>query len=208
METIVHIASPDIKDANYLDNPCAKFMIEMLQNKGYQLDDNLNKLIEDETLNKKEQTQLVVAKEYDAEQIILFFDKSSQKGYKYMRKTFEKIPSNYIDEQIPLYATIKENGEVVQYGSSMSDKGVKNFILERKRTAVQIAYNEEHWHCFIFDYSGLAGREGGKQFNGVKHCHYISDKFGMQRDTLLKMLESFHHPSATIHMKLAYRKTQ
>lgn len=203
---IIHTTMLDIEDVNYLDIDCHKLGSDLFTGMGYQLDNNLQKLIDDDSLNKRQQCQFIEEKEFGAEQIPLFFAESSKRGYKYMRKTFEKIPTNYTEEQIPLFATIKNDGTVEQVGSSMSDKGVKHFILERKRTNVQMAYNDNHWHCFIFEYSGLAGRERGKVFNGVPHCHYISDKYGMEKDELLSALASFHHPSITSHMRLNYRK--
>ena len=201
------IIMPDIDDIDYLDVDCHKLAFDLFTGMGYQLDDNLQKLIDDDSLNKRQQCQLIEKKEFESEQIVLFFAESSKRGYKYMRKTYEQIATTYTDEQIPLFATIKDNGTVEQVGSSMSDKGVKNFILERKRTIVQMTYNDIHWHCFIFDYSGLAGRESGKMFSGVPHCHYISDKFGMDKDRLFEALSVFRHPGFSTHIRLTYRKT-
>lgn len=209
METsVIHgIIMQDIDDIDYLDVKCHKEAVYFFTKSGYVLDDDLQKLIYDESLNKRQQCQLIGNKEFGSEQIVLFLAESSKRGYKYMRKTYEQIPTTYTDEQIPLFATIKDDGTVEQVGSSMSEKGVKNFILERKRTNVQMAYNDSHWHCFIFDYSGLAGRESGKMFSGISHCHYISDKFGMDMDRLFEALSAFCHPGLSTHMRLTYRKS-
>lgn len=206
MNELISIRMNDVEDIVYKEY--YKPFLEILfgdESNFVLKENNLRQVLDNDSLSKQQQCQLLKYKEFSVQQIILFFIESSKAGYKFLQKSFKMIPSNYSDEQIPLYATIKENGDVEQLGSSMSDQGVKAFIHNRKRTIIRMAYNENHWHCFIFDYSGLAGRERGKQYNGVCHCHYISDKFGISKGDLLNRLSSFHHPSAAIHLKLSYR---
>lgn len=195
-QPVVHMMEEDVENVNYENQyPYASSIT-----KNIRLDDNLRTLLTDASLSKKEQCGLL-NNPFDVKQIITFLVEASEMGYLFTQKSYEKIPDQYTEEQIPTFATITDNGEVEQCGSSMTDNGVKQFIHERKKSIVRIIHKEDIWHCFIFDYSGLAGRESGK--NGkLCHCHYISNKFGLKLENLLEQISQFSHPSCCAHILL------
>jgi hypothetical protein len=53
---------------------------------------------------------------------------------------------------------------------------------------VKILERDDEWHCFFITYNSLRGDESWKQ--GQPHFHYISDKFGISKEELIKQLRS------------------
>ena len=155
-----------------------------------------------EDINKKAQINLLKGKYLTSQQIHAFYRDAAKLGYLYSQYFFTKVPKGYDKSNIPSFAYVHEDGGVEKYNTTLSDKAVENLIQEQKRTFVCFVSKEERWHCVISDLSSITGRESGKVFGGISHMHYISDKFGIKKETLMECLRNCDHPSSAYHIQL------
>ena len=95
---------------------------------------------------------------------------------------------------------MKEDGSVDTIGpTEMTDGEMRALLEQRKVVQARVYHKGEHWHCFYFTYKGLAGEESGAM--GVKpHYHYLSDKYGLTRQTLENRIKSCDMPSSNVHI--------
>jgi hypothetical protein len=94
-----------------------------------------------------------------------------------------------------------EKGRVSKIGETTLTNGqLKNLVEHRMVTISKFLDNGSHWHCFYITYKSIKGGESWK--GGQAHYHYISDKFGIPRDELVKRLISNNIPSSEVHIDL------
>jgi len=153
-------------------------------------------------INKKAQINLLKGKYITSEQIHAFFREASKLGYLYSHFFFTKIPKGYEKTKLPSFAYVHKDGIVEKYGTKITDNAVKNLVETQQRTFVRFATREKEWHCIISDLSGITGREIGKEFGGIAHMHYISNKFGITKEALMESLQICKHPSTAYHIRL------
>ena len=104
-------------------------------------------------------------------------------------------------DALPTLAHVKETGEVEKVGeTTMSDKQIKHTIFQRKKVVANFLDNGNKWHCFFITYKSMRGEETWE--NGQPHYHYISDKWNIPRDEVVKRLKSTDYPATSIHIKL------
>lgn len=60
-------------------------------------------------------------------------------------------------------------------------------IENRKVVVAKLLDKCDEWHCFFVTYDSLKGKELWQ--NGQPHFHYISDKFGLSREEVVKSLK-------------------
>lgn len=100
----------------------------------------------------------------------------------------EHYPKGTEQSQLPKLAEIVD-GKVKMIGdTSLSEGQVKHAINFRNRTIAKFLDRNDNWHCFFTNYKSLKGKESWKE--GQPHYHYISDKFGISRDKVIKELKS------------------
>lgn len=153
-------------------------------------------------VNKKTQINILKGKYINSQQIHAFFREAAKLGYTYSQYFFTNIPKDYDKDKIPSFAYIHGDGQVEKYGTNISDKAVVNLVEKQKRTFVRFTTKGESWHCIISDLSSITGRERGKKFGGISHMHYISDKFGINKTSLIDSLQYHDHPSCAYHIRL------
>lgn len=169
------------------NNPCPTCIDELLNN----------------DYKKKEQISLLKGLELCPEHIASIFHRGEELGYTSSQIRFEGIPKGYTVDELPKFAYIDENGNVISFGGeNFSDGQMKAFIDQAKVLIARILEKDGHWHCFLQTFKGLKGQESGVQ-GGQPHIHYVSDKFcQMSFDDLISLLENGNYPSTPVHIPL------
>lgn len=139
-----------------------------------------------------------------------FFTPSSLQAYIFKAFTdYGFVYSQYVGtnyhktdmDALPTLANVKETGEVEKVGeTTMSDKQIKHTIFQRKKIVANFLDNGNTWHCFFITYKSIRGEEDWE--NGQPHYHYISDKWNIPRDEIVKGIKSTDYSGTRIHIKL------
>lgn len=82
----------------------------------------------------------------------------------------------------------------------MSDGQLKHAIKFRKVIVAKVLDKGDEWHCFYLTFKSIAGEESWK--NGQPHYHYLSDKWGISREELVRQIKSDKYPSTSVHIDL------
>ena len=109
----------------------------------------------------------------------------------------ETAPSVYDEKQKPMMYMERKDGEVDVMGETNMSKGqMKAYLDQRKVVQTRIYHKGDSWHCFYYTFRGFDGREG----NRPPHFHYLSDKWGITREELLKRIQENNPPSSKVHI--------
>jgi hypothetical protein len=93
-----------------------------------------------------------------------------------------------VESELPKLFHI-DNGQVVVLGETTLTQGqLKQAIQHRKVTVSKFFDKDENWHCLFLTFASLKGEE--KYKNGKPHLHYISNKWGLPRTSVVSQLTS------------------
>lgn len=154
------------------------------------------------TESKGEQEKILKGASIDREEWLAFICYAwKEEGYRYSNYISEYPCKTWLNRRRPKLIHLDDNDRIVKVGESdLSEGDLKNAIYHRRVTVSSFFDNGETWHCFFFTYRSLQGRESWN--GGQAHMHYLSDKFGMSREHILKRLKSPKHPASSIHISL------
>lgn len=143
-------------------------------------------------INSKKATQIKLLKSISIrqEEITAFIIKSFiVYGFKFSQYRTEHQQKDIEIEKLNGIAFIDEKGKVNSNEKSGLTKGqIKQAINHRVVTIAKFIDKNEEWHCFISNYKSLGGKELQYK-NGRKHLHYISSKWGLDREYVLNELK-------------------
>lgn len=156
---------------------------------------NLISLLNSE--RKKEQVRLLKGLSVTPIQLRAFFVKAwTDFGFSYSQYTGEYHHKGLDLNDLPALTEIFDD-EVIKVGSTpLSDGQLRQAISHRKRTIAKFLDKENTWHCFFITYDSLKGEEAWK--DGQPHYHYISDKFGIPRENVVRSLKSSKYQLNTL----------
>lgn len=169
----------------------------------YPLPEQLEQILIDGSLRKKDQQRLLHGVELETEHILSFFYRAEELGYDFSAFRFEGQPKDIPIEDLPRFIHCDDN-EVVRIGGSdtLSDGKLRQLVEQQKVLVTRIASKGSLWHCLLQTFSGLKGKEQGKQ-GSRPHVHYISDKTcGLTYDQIVAMIKTGIYPKAEIHLPL------
>ena len=153
------------------------------------------------TKKKKEQISMLKGQSLTREQLMAFILTAwSDFGFYFSQYSAEHHHKGLENEVLPKFVHVE--GAVVNKigGTTLTDGQLKNLVEHRMGTISKFLDNGPNWHCFYITYKSLRGKESWK--NGQAHYHYISDKFGVPRDELVRRLKSDDIPSSSVHIDL------
>jgi len=138
---------------------------------------------------KNEQINLLKGQCLHSNQKIPFIFKSFRDyHFLFSQYKFEHLSNDIDSLELPTVIDIT-NKTICKIGdSSLSDGQLKHAINYRHIVVSKFLDNGNNWHCFFLTFKSLKGNEGWK--NGQPHFHYISDKFGISRENVLKEFKS------------------
>lgn len=153
-------------------------------------------------MKKKEQIKLLKGANLTYDQLGALFAQAENKGYSFSHYHYQGDPSSVNKDELPKFIHVKEDGTVEYYGKTTLTEGqIKQVVEQADVLIARILDNDEHWHCFLQTFKGLKGQEAGLQ-GSQPHLHYISDSFGISRNSLVEMLRKGEYPSTPVHIPL------
>jgi len=139
--------------------------------------------------NKKYQEKFLRGMEYTPAQFEAFiFRAFLEHGFTLSIYSTEHLPNGTDEKNVPRLIHAQD-GEIHKVGeTSLSDGELKQIVEQRSAIYGKILDKGDIWHCFFITIESIAGKENWK--DGQPHFHYISDKFGISRDEVVKQLKS------------------
>lgn len=139
--------------------------------------------------SKKEQVRLLKNATINSGILMSFiFQLWKKSGFKFSRYFAEHYPNGINESELPRSAYLKD-GKIDKIGETkLSDGQIKQVIENRKVIVSNFFDNGERWCCLFITYDSLKGKEGWK--NGTPHYHFISDKFGLSKEVVIRQLRS------------------
>ncbi|SJZ84561.1 hypothetical protein [Sediminibacterium ginsengisoli] len=149
--------------------------------------------------SKKDQHKSLKNLTVSGEQLTSWYFKSYQTyGYLFSNYTFDFLPTGIDKASMPSLAYKEKSGSLTIIGNSRyTEKQLKQTIDHRRRRIVRVLDKENEWHCIFYDYRSMNGNETEKQ---GPHVHYISDKWGITRDEVIKRLSQKHYSLPCLHI--------
>lgn len=130
----------------------------------------------------------------------LLFRAGTEYGYLLSKYRSEFLPKGTVVEHLPQMFRLAASG-VKRIGySPLTDGQLKNVILQRKVLVAHFLDREDAWHCFFQTEKSMRGGESWE--GGQPHIHYISNKWGIGREEILKQIKGGWHPSTPVHIAL------
>ncbi|RYZ20878.1 MAG: hypothetical protein EOO10_22845 [Chitinophagaceae bacterium] len=151
-----------------------------------------------ESKSKKEQFRLLKNAQLSSKGLMALLLLAESKGYSFSQYTAEHDRQGLEKEKMPLLAELKD-GVVHKVGDTqLSDGEIAQAIRHRKFLNAKFIDRENSWHCFFLTFESIGGEERWK--DGQPHYHYISDKFGIPRATVLQELKSRKYRFSPWHL--------
>lgn len=125
------------------------------------------------------------------ELIAFIFHAHEEKGFLFSNYRAEHHHKGLDESELPEFIHVKSE-KVAKIGETNLKEGqLKQVVNHRKIIISKFIDNANEWHCFFVTYQSLKGEENWN--NGQPHFHYISNKFGLSREEVLKELKSRHY---------------
>ncbi|MBN2396013.1 MAG: hypothetical protein JXC36_06085 [Candidatus Atribacteria bacterium] len=177
--------------SNLIDKVCSRKAIEEWQ-KHYdvaikvEIPENLKSIFD--TKKKNEQINLLKGLSLTPDILFSFIIYAwNEQGYSFSQFHIEHQHKGVKKEELPTVIHIKD-GDVETVGETPLTKGQQKQVVENRKVVVAKIFDKgDEWHCFFVTYDSLKGKEPWK--NGQPHFHYISDKFGIKRNEVIKRLK-------------------
>ncbi|NNV53961.1 hypothetical protein [Limnovirga soli] len=148
--------------------------------------DNLIALLTANT--KKDQIKLLKNLSITPDQLIGFIFKAwTDYGFRFSQYTSEYYQNGLDKSKMPKLVEIKGDTVFKIGDTSLTDGQLKQAVDHRKVIVAKFFDNKTSWHCFFLTFDSLKGKETWK--NGQPHYHYISDKFGIDRQKVVEQLK-------------------
>lgn len=153
-------------------------------------------------LKKKDINNILRDCKLKIEELYTIFIYLSKKGYKYSYYKIVKKAKGKKGAVLPKPAKINKDEIVEKIGNTtLSDTEIKNNRTNSNYLIARIFDNGTHWHCFLQTKFGVLGKEPGE--NGSNsHFHYISDRFGISKEDLIKSIKNGEYPSVKNHITI------
>ena len=127
------------------------------------------------------------------------FEAFEDYGYLYSFYSVEHLSTNLEGQQLPTAACLIDGG-VNKFGSTtMSDGQIKQMIEHRHCHFATFIDKGDDWHCFFYTFKSLGGNEMAYK-DGQPHMHYISSKWGLSRQQVLKQLRNKRYKLPSFHV--------
>lgn len=139
--------------------------------------------------SKKDQVKMLKGLSINLNQLLSFIFRSyNEFGFLYSQYTAEHQHKGLDINKMPKLVEIKDD-KVKKVGqTTLTDGQLKQAVDHRKRIVSKFLDKKEEWHCLFLTFDSLNGKESWK--DGQPHFHYISDKFGISREQVIKELKS------------------
>jgi hypothetical protein len=147
--------------------------------------------------SKKDQVRLMKEQSITPDQLIAFIFKAwNEFGFTFTTFSAEHYHNGLNTADLPKLIHVKGDAVEKIGSTSLSDGQMKQLVEHRKVTVTKLLEKGDEWHCLFVTYKSLRGEESWK--GGQPHLHYISDKFGIPRETVINDLKSKYYSLNTL----------
>lgn len=140
------------------------------------------------TERKNTQVKLLHGFRITTYQLQSFIYYAWSQGFSFSQYKSQNFPNGTNNTELPSIFYIDNNGLSKIGQTNLSDGQLKEIIKNRKVVIAKFFDKKESWHCFFITYESIGGKESWE--NGQAHFHYISDKFGLDRQKVVDSLKS------------------
>ena len=162
--------------------------------------DNFISLLKSES--KGEQVKLLKNASIIPEQLIAFIVRAwNEFGFSFSQYTAHHHRKGIDETALPKVINVK--GEKVESigETTLSGGQLKQVVEQRKVIVSKFLDNGSNWHCLFLTFRSLRSEENWN--DGQPHFHYLSDKFGIDRDKVVGELKSKEYRLGNLpHIKL------
>lgn len=154
-----------------------------------------------QTERKSEQQHLTKGMELTSDELVAFIAQAGHfHNFLYSQYRSEHIPKGVEPSSLPGFTHLEEDGTITKVGSSsLSDGQLKNVVVQRKVLIGKFLEKGANWHCFVYTYNSLTGKEKG---NWGSHIHYISSKWGVSKEDIVAGIKNGRYVSSGLpHIK-------
>ncbi len=109
-------------------------------------------------------------------------------NYSFSQYSAEHLHNGLIKSEMPKVLHVSGDDVSTMGSTSLSDGQLRQAVEHRKVTVSKFLDKGSTWHCLFLTFRSLRGEENWK--DGQPHLHYISDKFGISRQNVVKELKS------------------
>jgi hypothetical protein len=142
--------------------------------------------------SKKDQVRLMKDQSITPDQLIAFIFKAwNEFGFAFTTFSEEHFHTGLNTADLPKLIHVKDDAVEKIGNTSLTDGQLKQLVAHRKVTVTKMLEKGSEWHCLFVTYKSLRGEESWK--GGQPHLHYISDKFGLSRETVINDLKSKYY---------------
>lgn len=141
------------------------------------------------TVSKKKQINLLKGQSITSDQLTAFIIRAyNNSEFTLSQYSAVHYPSEIDPKDLPIVIEI-ENDNVIKTGQTcLSDNQLRHVVKFRNVTISKFLDKKPNWHCFFLTFKSIFG--GETWHDGKPHLHYISDKFGIPRDKVVKELKN------------------
>ena len=152
------------------------------------ISNNLVHLLDSKT--KSEQIKSLKGVSLTTKELFAFIFMAYERyGFKYSQYKAKHNHKGLDETKLPKVIHLEDDGEISTIGETNLTKGQQRQLVECRKVVVsKFLDNSNNWHCFFLTFRSLGGKENYK--NGQPHLHYISDKWGINREDVVKQLTS------------------
>lgn len=174
---------------------------------GTEIPDNFISILNSES--KKDQIKLLKNQSLTPSVLLaLIFKACADYAFLFSQYTARHHHNGVDKDQVPKLIEL-QGDKVIKIGETkLSDGQLKNIVEQRKVVISKFLDKGSTWHCFFTTFRSLNKGETWK--DGKPHFHYISDKFGISRETVVKELKKYNYNLGNLpHIELnGYRENE
>lgn len=161
---------------------------------------SISKLLNDESLSKSEQFDLLMGITLHPHDILWLNKEAQDLGYLLNVYHIETYPDKFNEKQKPVCYHSNPDNIISKIGNTEMTEGEMRALLEQRRVVQARIYHKNGlWHCFYFTFKGLSGLERG-DYGSKPHWHYWSDKCGMTLERFKECIDICKMPSSDVHI--------
>lgn len=165
----------------YANKPCPDFMKKLFNKK-----------------KKKEQEALLKKQSITSENLISWFLEGGRSKGLFSEYSCE-VPDKELEGRKPLLIDATDPDNIKTVGTTdLSNAALKHLVENQHKVIAQfVDFDDGRWFCFYRTFKGMSGREMGNQ---GEHMHFISNAYGLDRNTVVEGFKKGECPKNGYHV--------
>lgn len=168
----------------YLNMPCPEFLTDLYKKK-----------------KKKVQEGLLRGKSITPDNLICWILLSGYWNGKYSQYAYDGGFGD-LSDKAPILIDASDHGNIITAGkTTLSNDTLIHLVENQKKVLAQfIDFDDGRWYCFYRTQRSINGRETGSH---GPHLHFISNAYGIDRDSVVNRFLNGDTPGNGFHVRLS-----